>query len=78
MENLARLGIGGGIDRPGLVGGQVKEHAAGDGRVEPERLEGGDERVAPENRAEPRHAGIGIGPFRRIGDQHIEIGNAAP
>ena len=33
--------------------------------------------VAAEDRAEPGDAGIGIRPFRRLGDQHVEIGDAA-
>ena len=61
VQDLAGLGVGGGVDLGRLGGGEVAQHAAGDLRVEPERLQRGDQRVAAEDGGEPGDAGIGIG-----------------
>ena len=37
----------------------------------------GDDAVAAERRAEPGHAGVGIGPVRRLGDHHVQVGERA-
>ena len=75
VQDLAGLGVGRLVGGLGLVARQVAQHAAGDGGIEPQRLHGGDQRVAAEHRAEPRNAGIGIGTVRRVGDQHVEVGD---
>jgi hypothetical protein len=48
VQDLARLGIALRVMVDRLVGGEEPQHAAGEVGIEPERLEGGDERVAPE------------------------------
>ncbi len=78
VQDLARLGIGLRIEGRGLVGGEVQQYAAREGGREPQRLEGRDERVPPEHRGEPRHARIGVGSLRQVGDEHVEIAHRTP
>ena len=77
MQDLAGLGIGRRVGRDRLMGGEIAQGAGGEPRVEPQAFQGGDQPVAPEDRAEPGNAGIGIGAFRRLGGQHVEIGPRA-
>ena len=74
VEDLARLGVALGIDFRGLVGGQIGQDAAGQGRVEPEAFQSGNDAVAAEGRAEPGDAGVGIRPGRRLRDHHVQVG----
>ncbi len=57
--------------------GQKGENAAGDPGVEPEGLQSGDDAVAAERCAEPRHTGKGIGAVLCFGGQHEKIGGRA-
>ncbi len=77
MQNLARLGVGGGVEILSLVGGEMQQHAARDGGVHPQGLKRGDQRVTTEHRAEPGHAGVRIGAFGRVGDEDGEIARGA-
>ncbi len=54
--------------------GQVAEHAAGQGGVDPQHLPGGDDGVAAELGREPGDAGIGIGAGRQVRDQERQVG----
>ena len=74
VQDLAGLGIRRRIEAGGLHRRQVPQHAERDGRVEPERQPGGDQRIPAEDGAEPGHAGIGEGPFRRLRAQHGQVG----
>ncbi len=78
VQDLAGLGVGGGIEGGRLVGGKMQQDAARQRRIEPQRFQRRDQRVAAEGGAEPGDAGIGVGPFRRLGDQHGEVGDRAP
>ena len=40
-------------------------------------IERGDQPVAAEGRAEPRHARVGIGAHRRVGHEHVQVGGRA-
>src|SRR5690606_25348485 len=77
VQDLARLGIGSGVHFRRLVGREMEQHASRDIWVDPERLERGDERVPPENRAEPWNAGIRVWTCRRVGHRHIKVREAA-
>ena len=77
MKNFSRLRIVGLVEAVGLRRCQIFENPTGDSRVDPERLQRGDDAVASERCTEPRHARIGIRPMRRIGHQHAEIGARA-
>ena len=59
MNDLARLGVDGGVVVGRLELGQNLECAAGELGAEEERLEAGDDRVAAEDGHEPRHPGRG-------------------
>src|SRR5262245_14789096 len=56
VQNLSRLGVTLFVDRVSLCGREVLEYAVRDSRIDPERLQPGDDAVATERRAEPRHA----------------------
>ena len=43
--------------------------------IQPQHLQRGDQAVAAERGRIPGNAGVGIGPLRRIGDQHVEVGH---
>ena len=58
----------------GLAGGQIGQHAAGQARVEPQHLPGGEDAVAAERGREPGDAGERIGAGRQVGDQEAEVG----
>ena len=77
MQDLARLRRGEIVALGGLVGGEKAQRAGRDAGIEPQAFERGDDAVAPERGRKPRHAGIGIRPLRRIGDQHGEVGAGA-
>ena len=78
MQNLPRLGVPLGLDRGGLGLCQEFQDALGDGGIGPQCHQRGDDAVAAERRAEPGRAGVGIRPQRRLGDQHVQIGDSAP
>ncbi len=59
VHDLARLGITVIVARLGLPAGQHLERAARELRVQDHRLQAGDQRVAPEQRHEPRQPGGG-------------------
>ena len=77
VQDLPRLrvALGRGLGR--LRGGQEAEHAAGDLGRDPEDLHRGEDPVASKRRAEPGHAGVGIGAVGRLGDHHLQIGDRA-
>ncbi len=77
VQDLAGLGVGGGIDRRRLDAGEVAQHAAGDARVEPQGFERGDQRVAAEGGREPGDAGVGVRAAGGVGQQHVEVGDRA-
>ena len=52
--------------------------AARQGGIVPERVPGGDQRVAAEGGREPGNPGIGIGAGRQVGDQQGDIGARLP
>ncbi len=74
VHDLARRAVAEGRDLLGLVGGQIGEHALGQGRLEPQDLPGGDDGVAAEGRGEPGDARIGIGPGLHAGGEQGEVG----
>ncbi len=78
MEDLAGLGVARGIERVGLGRGQVTEHAAREVRVNPQRLQRGNDAVAPERRAEPRHTRVRIVAVRGRARQHAQVGRRTP
>ena len=57
VDDLARLGVPGRVVRGRLQRRQLAERAARELRPEQQRLQRRDQRVAPEHRHEPRHAG---------------------
>ena len=57
--------------------GEKAQHARGELRIEPERLQRRDDRVAPELRCEPRDAGVGIRAGRQRCRQQREVGARA-
>ncbi len=57
-----------------LIFGQKAQHAARKPRLQPQRLQRGDDRVAAERCRKPRDAGVRIGAGRRVGGQQAEIG----
>jgi hypothetical protein len=75
VQDLPRLRVALGRGLRRLGGGQKTEHATGDLGRDPEDLHRGDDAVAPEGRAEPGDAGVGIGTVRRLGDHHLQIGD---
>jgi hypothetical protein len=77
MKDFAWLGVGAGVDGGGLSGRKVRQHPARDCGIEPQRFQGRDDAVAPEDRTVPGDAGVGIGPLWQMGHQNIEIGDAA-
>ena len=74
MQDLARLGVPLGDGGVGLGGGQVGEHPAGDVRVQPERLQRGDDPVAAEGRRKPRYARVRVGPCGKRCCQQRQVG----
>ena len=77
VQDLAGLRVGMRVDGGGLRRRQMPEHAGGDGGIEPQRRQGGDQGVATEHGAEPRHARVGVGPLGSFRQKHVEIGDAA-
>ena len=77
VENLAGFGVAIGIGIPGLRRGKKLQHAARDGRVDPQHHQRRDDAVAPERRRKPRNAGVRVGPVFGIGHQHGQVGHAA-
>ncbi len=77
VQDLARLGVVGGILPVGLLGRQVREDALGQVGIHPQRLAPDDQRVAPEHRREPRNAGVRVGPVLGLGRHHHEVGHRA-
>ena len=73
MEDLAWFGVAGRIEGRRLVGCKMEKHAARNRGIEPEGLEGGDQRVAAKHGAEPRDSGVRERPLRRIRDQRVEV-----
>jgi hypothetical protein len=74
VQDLSRFGVLPRVHVIGLRRRQVFEDAARDARVDPERLERGDDAVTAERRAEPGHSRIGILAVRRRRHQHPQIG----
>ena len=77
MQDLSRLGIGSGVFVLRLVCREVRQDPARNRRIHPQALQARDQRVAPEHRAEPGNAGVGVRAFRQICDQHVEIGHGS-
>jgi hypothetical protein len=73
VDDLARLGIALGVVRVRLVRREEPQHAARDRRIDPERLERHDQRIAAERRAEPRDTRVRHGPLRGRNSQHREV-----
>ena len=59
------------------MGGEEAQHAARERRIDPQRLERDDQRIAAERRAEPRDPRVGHRPVRGRHGQHREIGRRA-
>ena len=77
VEHLARLGVAKRVGRPRLMRRQEAQHAAGRRRIEPQKLQGGEDAVPPEGRAEPRHAGERVDSPGRARHHHSEIGGGS-
>ena len=77
MQDLARLGIGAGVVVGGLRGGEECERAAREVGPQPQALQRGDQRIAAERGAVPRHAGVRKRAGRQRGGQHVEVGPRA-
>ena len=73
MQNFSRLGIRLRIGGLRLIGGKALQHAAGDARIDPQHLHGGDEAVAAKRRRIPGSASIRISPFGRVRRQHMQV-----
>ena len=58
----------------GLMRRQESQHAATEFRIQPQGLQGGDDAIPSEGRAEPGYTGIGIGPLGGFGREHEQIG----
>ena len=79
VEDLAGLRVAAVVDRGGLVGGQHGQRLHRDLRPERERLERGDDRVAAEQRREPRHAGrdVALVRARAVVDEQPQVVDGA-
>ena len=77
VQDLAGLGISGGVGPIGLVHGEVGEDAARKLRRDPQRLQGRDDPVAPEDRAEPRDPGVGVDAMPSARGEHRQVRRAA-
>ncbi len=77
VDDLARLLIGERVVDPADVAGEEAERAGGEGRLEGQHLERGDERVTPERRDVPGDARVGDEPVRRLGEQQVKIAPGA-
>ncbi len=77
VDDLARLRLLRLVHAVGLRRGEELEHAARDAGVDPQRLECGDDAVAAEWSAEPRHSGVRIRPILRVCDEHAQVGGRA-
>ncbi len=80
MEDLARLGVELVVDLGGLPGGEHAEGLDRQLRAERDHLQRGDDRVASEQRREPRHAGGDVPLALRgaVVDQQAQVVEAAP
>ena len=76
VQDLAGFGVAGGIDFPGLRFRQEAQHASRQAGAEPEALQGGDDAVPAERRAEPGDAAIRIGTGIRLRDHHVQVSQA--
>ena len=77
VQDFSGLGVGSVVVGLGLMGGKSPQRAARHVGVEPQHLQRGDEAVAAESRGVPGNAGIGKSPFRRVREQHVEVGHRA-
>ena len=77
VDDLARLGVPFRVLLLRLGGGQEAEHAAGERRIVPEVLIGGDDAVAAEDGAVPGDAGVGVEAVPGLGRHHLEVGGRA-
>ena len=73
VQDLSWLGVALGLDGARLRRREKPEDAFGDGGVEPQRHQSGNDAVSPERRAEPGCAGVGVGSLRCIRHQHIQV-----
>ena len=73
MEDLAWFGVARRIEGRSPVGCEMEKHAARNCGIEPEGLEGGDQRVAAKHGAEPGDSSVRERPLRRIRDQGVEV-----
>ena len=78
VEDLAGLGVPPVVDLGRLERGEDVERLDRELRPERERLERGDDRVPPEQRREPRHAGrdVALALLRAVVHEQPEIGDA--
>ena len=72
MQYFSRFGVGVGLQFRRLVCGE-KRGRPGDGRVDPQHLDGGDDRVAAKGSPEPWDAGVGEEAVFGDGRQHVEV-----
>ena len=77
MQDFSGLGILLRIIALGLRGGEKRQHATGDRGIVPETLQRRDDAVAPEWRAEPRNAGVGVRTLSRLCPQQVQVGDRA-
>ena len=73
VQDLARLRVGGGIDRLRLRRREIAQHAPCDRGIDPQHHHGRDDAVAPEHGREPWDAGVGVQPVLRAGRQHVDV-----
>ena len=75
VEDLAGLGVTPVVDGRGLPRGEDVERLDRQLRVERNRLERGDDRVAPEERAEPGHAGghVAVGAAGTLVEEEAQV-----
>ncbi len=78
VQNFSRLRVALRFDGGGLRRCEKSQHALRNTGIGPQGHERRNDAVAAEGRAEPGRAGVGIGPFRGFGDQHVQVGHRTP
>ena len=77
MQDFSRLRVRCVLVRRRLKRGKPPQHTLRDARIEPKRLEGGDQSVAAERGRVPGNASVGIASLGRLRHQHAQIGHGA-
>lgn len=77
MQDLARLGVGGGVAVTRLLFGQESEHSPGQAGLHQQHLAGGDQAITSEGTTEPGHTGIGIEAVVELGGKQMDVGGGA-